>query len=226
MSTQTSTSTISSTSSITTTSISAQKQKLKKYVLTGSVCVGKTTIIEALSKLGYATFPEFSRALINEELKKEKGILPWNNPAVFQDMYAKKQVAEECDIEKYVVQSIATQDRANNSSKNDCIFMDRCIMDAIAFSQFPQVPVPREVDEHVQRLRACGQDYDLIFLLEPLQQYENDPGRLLKHHESLTIQGLIEKSYKEYGYSLIPVPFMSAEERVKFILSKIESAQE
>lgn len=43
----------------------------KKYVLTGSVCVGKTTVIDLLSEQGFATFPEFSRALINEELKKK-----------------------------------------------------------------------------------------------------------------------------------------------------------
>lgn len=199
---------------ITTSAHSTQKQKLKKYVLTGSVCVGKTTLIESLAKLGHATFPEFSRAIINEELKKENGILPWNNPAVFQEMYAKKQVEEENAIEKYLEQTHVLH--------KDHIFMDRCIMDAIAFSQFPQVPIPKEVDEHIQKLRASDQDYDLIFLLEPLEQYENDPGRVLKHQESLIIQGLIEKSYKEYGYSLIPVPFMSPEERVSFILQKIQ----
>ena len=47
------------------------KSPLRKYVLTGSVSVGKTTVIDLLSKQGFATFPEFSRAIINEELKKE-----------------------------------------------------------------------------------------------------------------------------------------------------------
>lgn len=192
------------------------KPKLRKYVLTGGVSVGKTTVVDLLSKLGYATFPEFSRAIINRELKKEDGILPWNNPAVFQNMYAEEQVKEENEIEKYL-----TQARIDGQFSKT-IFMDRCIIDGIAFCQHANVPIPKEIDEHAQKLRNEGTDYDLVFILEPLEQYHFDEGRVLKPEESLAIQGLIEKSYKDYGYSLISVPFMSSEERVKFILEKVQ----
>lgn len=186
--------------------------QIKKYVLTGSACVGKTTVIDLLSEQGFATFPEFSRVLINEELKKENGILPWTDPAVFQDMYAKKQALEENRIEKYT----------EHSQNMEYIFMDRCIIDGIAFCQHAKVAVPQEIDDYIEGLRKTGQDYDLIFILEPLGQYHFDEGRVLKPEESLAIQGLIEKSYRDYGYSLISVPFMSPKERVKFILEKVQ----
>lgn len=187
----------------------SKNEKLKKYVLTGGTSVGKTTVIELLSKKGYATFPEFSRALINEELEKEKSghsnpILPWTNPAVFQDIYAKRQVMEE-----------------NQINASNRIFMDRCIIDGIAFCQHAKVAIPKEIDEHVQKIRDEDADYDLIFILEPLNQYHFDEGRVLKPEESLAIQGLIEKSYTDYGYSLISVPFITPKERVKFILEKV-----
>jgi len=193
-----------------TTDDKPKNKKLKKYVLTGGTSVGKTTVIELLSKQGYATFPEFSRALINEELEKEKAglpnpILPWTNPAVFQDIYAKRQVIEE-----------------NQVNASDRIFMDRCIIDGIAFCKHAKVSIPREIDGHVKKMRRAEQDYDLIFILEPLDQYHFDEGRVLKPEESLAIQGLIEKSYKDYGYSLISVPFMAPKERVKFILEKVK----
>lgn len=127
-------------------------------------------------------------------------------------MYAKKQVEEENQIEKYIEHS---QDKKH-------IFMDRCIIDGIAFCQHAKVAVPQEIDNHVKKLRSEDCDYDLIFILEPLEQYHFDEGRVLKPEESLAIQGLIEKSYSDYGYSLISVPFMSPEERVKFILEKIQ----
>ncbi len=185
--------------------------KLRKYVLTGGTSVGKTTIIDLLSKQGYATFPEFSRVIINEELKKEKGVLPWTNPAVFQDVYAKRQVVEENQIEKYL----------EHSQNRQYIFMDRCIIDGIAFCQHAKVEVPQEIDRHVKELRSMKADYNLIFILEPLDQYHFDEGRVLKPEESLVIQGLIEKSYKDYGYTLISVPFMSPEDRADFILNKV-----
>ena len=81
---------------------STKKTGLRKYVLTGGTSVGKTTVIDLLAKLGHPTFPEFSRIIINRELKKEDGILPWTKPAIFQDIYAKEQVQEELDIEKYL----------------------------------------------------------------------------------------------------------------------------
>lgn len=191
------------------------RAQLRKYVLTGGTSVGKTTVIDILSKLGYATFPEFSRAIINEELKKENGVLPWINPTVFQDMYAKRQIVEENEIEKYL-RPIGTHEQFSET-----IFMDRCIIDGIGFCQYTKVAIPKEIDEHVQELRTAGLDYDIIFILEPLEQYHFDEGRVLKPEESLAIHGLIEKSYKDYGYSLISVPFMSPEERVKFILEKL-----
>ncbi len=196
------------------------KKKLRKYVLTGGTSVGKTTIIDMLAKLEHPTFPEFSRIIINRELKKDDGILPWTKPALFQEMYAREQVREELDIEKYLH---GVQGKAGlQVGKKDYIFMDRCIVDGIAFCQHANVPVPREIDSHIQKLRAGTQDYDLIFILGPLDQYHFDEGRIMKPEESLSVQSLLEKAYIEYGYELIPVPFMPPQDRVKFILEKVE----
>lgn len=209
-----------------TTDNTSKNKKLRKFVLTGSVCVGKTTVINLLSKQGYATFPEFSRALIEEELKKEKAgltnpILPWTNPAVFQDVYARRQVVEENRIEAYLKNKKLNSKAVDSIDTSTCIFMDRCIVDGIAFCQHAKVAIPKEIDEHVQKIRNEDADYNLIFILEPLNQYHFDEGRVLKPDESLAIQGLIEKSYKDYGYSLISVPFMTPKERVRFILEKV-----
>lgn len=186
-----------------------KRPKLLKFVLTGGTSVGKTTVIDLLAKFDHPTFPEFSRAIINRELKKEDGILPWTKPALFQDMYAKEQTHEEMDIEKYL------------HAEKSHIFMDRCIIDGIAFCQHAKVVIPQEIDDHVKKLRTDGQDYDLIFILEPLEQYHFDEGRVMRPEESLAIQGLIADAYSGYGYSLISVPFMSPEERVRFILEKV-----
>jgi predicted ATPase len=99
--------------------------------------------------------------------------------------------------------------------------MDRCIIDGIGFCQHAKVAIPQEIDNHVKLLRNADANYDLIFIFEPLEQYHFDEGRVLKPEESLAIQGLIEKAYANYGYSLISVPFMSPEERANFVLEKV-----
>ena len=136
------------------------KPKLRKYVLTGGTSVGKTTVIDLLAKLGHPTFPEFSRIIINRELKKDDGILPWTKPALFQDMYAKEQVREELDIEKYLHQMSSGTDTGtkSNAKLKDYIFMDRCIVDGIAFCQHAKVKIPSEIDTHIRKLRQAEQE--------------------------------------------------------------------
>lgn len=196
---------------------SDKKPKLRKYVLTGGTSVGKTTIIDLLARLDHPTFPEFSRIIINRELKKEDGVLPWTKPAMFQDMYAKEQVREEMDIEKYLHKA------HDGTDEKDYIFLDRCIVDGIAFCQHAKVPIPDEINNHVQKLRLEGQDYDLVFILGPLNTYHFDEGRVLKPEESLSIQATLEKVYADYGYKLIAVPFMTPMQRVEFILEKVKA---
>lgn len=183
--------------------------KIRKYVLTGGTSVGKTTVLDLLSGHGHPTLPEFCRTIINDELAKEDGILPWKKPAEFQDMYAKRQMKEELNIASY-------------AGEKDYIFMDRSILDAKAFCLQYKTLLPLEIDMHARILERTGQRYDLIFILEPLETYHNDPGRVMSAEESASAQNYIKQVYAEYGYETISVPFMPAEERVKFILEKAD----
>lgn len=187
--------------------------KIKKYVLTGGPCVGKTTVIDILAKRGNATFPEFARAIINREVKNGSDILPWKNAALFQDSYAKEQLAEELEIEKY----LAGQNR---------IFMDRCIIDGRAFCNFAKVSIPDEIDRHVAFLAENGAKYDVIFMLDPLDAYHFDDGRVFKPEESQLLHDLVAETYAHYGYTLIRVPFLPPEARADFILEKVREFEE
>ena len=104
--------------------------------------------------------------------------------------------------------------------------MDRCIVDGIAFCQHAKVPVPSKIDSHIQKLRKNEQDYDLIFILGPLDTYHFDEGRPFKPEESISIQAMLEKAYSDYGYKLIPVPFMTPLQRVEFILEKVREFEQ
>ena len=50
---------------------------MQPIIITGGPGAGKTTLINALGDMGYPTFAESSRQLIEEQSQIENGILPW-----------------------------------------------------------------------------------------------------------------------------------------------------
>ena len=68
---------------------------MPKVIITGGPCVGKTTVLESLCNEGYTTLSESAREIIEVELKKSKGILPWTNFRSFQKKVADFQIHKE-----------------------------------------------------------------------------------------------------------------------------------
>lgn len=196
-------------------------KKIFKIVLTGSTSVGKTTVIEILKKRGYSTMPEFSRVLIEEEQARNGDIFPWTQPSVFQDMYAKRQYKEESNLDSFLTDlDKAKLYTTSDSTEPVTLFMDRCMIDNLAFCSFNSIPTPKEVDDFVQRLHSQDETYSLIFILDHLPTYTLDSGRKINQEESRVIQGYIRDAYKSYGYEMISVPYMEPERRADFILKK------
>ena len=189
-------------------------KKIFKCVLTGSTCVGKTTVIHILRERGYTTVQEFSRTLIEEQQQANSDILPWINPQAFQDLYIERQSKEELQIDS----------RLRNESIEPVLFMDRCIIDAEAFCVFAGVTISDTLNQHTETLKTHNATYNLIFILEHLESYTLDSGRVINEEESRKIQELIRQAYKRRGYTLVSVPYMSPEERVEFILAKTREA--
>ena len=46
---------------------------MKRYVLTGGPCSGKTTVLNILAKCGYPVVPELAREMIEKEILNTKG---------------------------------------------------------------------------------------------------------------------------------------------------------
>ena len=56
------------------------------FVVTGGPGAGKTTLIDALARAGYARSVEAARAIIQDQLAIRCGALPWCDPAMFTEM--------------------------------------------------------------------------------------------------------------------------------------------
>ncbi|HEY1037402.1 MAG TPA: ATP-binding protein [Candidatus Paceibacterota bacterium] len=189
--------------------------RIRKYVLTGGPCVGKTTVINIFAERGFSTVPEVARAIIERELEAGSDILPWKNTERFQHAYAEEQRRAELTLPEHIEHA---QDRR-------AVFMDRSIIDGQAFCVFGNVPVPEITPAHVSELRDRNDEYDVIFILDPLERYEFDDGRVFKPEESLKLHELVREAYEYYGFQTVRVPLLPPEDRADYILSKVREFQ-
>ncbi len=173
---------------------------MKKYVLTGGPGVGKSTVIKLLAFKGYSVIPETARTVIEEECAKKSDTVPWGNLKKFQEVVAQRQLEIESEI------------------KSGEVFLDRGIVDGYAYCLEGNIPAPKIIFDHGKNR------YDKIFLLAPLSHYENDRIRKEKKEFQAVVHALIKQAYLEFGYVIIPVPMLSVEERVAFILNAIQSS--
>jgi len=171
------------------------------YVITGGPSSGKTTVLEELAKLGYLTYPEAARVLIDREMAESKSLKEIRgNEAEFQ----KKVLEMKIEIEK-------------KAPKDKIVFFDRAIPDSIAYYQIDGLD-PKEV------LKLCQREsYRKIFFLEQLP-LDQDYARVEDEKTIKKLNKLLKESYQNLGYQVIDVLALPVEERVRKILGEINHA--
>jgi len=170
---------------------------MKKYVITGGPCSGKTTMIYAISSRGFNILQESSRKVM-----KKYGIHPNNDFANFQKIVMKEQI----EIEKSL--------RKCNFNE---VFLDRSIIDSYTYSKFGGLKYPEEIQNIIRNT-----DYDKIFFLEMLEEYRRDRERWETKEIARHIGNELYKTYIDFGYEPISVPPLPFEDRVDFILNRIK----
>lgn len=160
--------------------------------------MGKSAVIALLASKGHCVVSETARRVIEEERVKKSDILPWGNVKKFQEVVAQRQLDQESEIE------------------GGEAFLDRGIIDGYAYCIQGNVPPPKIIFDHGKNR------YHKVFLLERLPHYETDGARKEKREFQVVIHKLIERVYREFGYTIIYVPILSIEERVAFILDAVK----
>ena len=171
-----------------------------KCVITGGPGCGKTSVLEALKKMGYEIVPEGARQIIEEQQQKPNPIL-WNTDFLeFEKLLIERQFELEAKIAKFPA------------------FIDRGLPDCFAYCTNYNVKLPEHIVEKI-----LNHKYHKIFILDPLprQHYANDNARWESKEQADTIHNHIENTYKKLGYEIHNVPVMPIEERARFIINAI-----
>ena len=182
---------------------------MRKIVITGGAYSGKSTLVEQLSREGFAVAPEAAMQVI-EALNAELGIdaaTAWRraDPAAFQARIAELQQAAETAAER---------------SGSALLVCDRGLHDGLAYCRHWGIDPPPAL------LRALrGRRYDAVFVLETLSAFETraETGRIDDHSESLQIRDLVEQVYREYQHAPLALPEMSLAQRLSEVRRTIDA---
>jgi predicted ATPase len=175
------------------------------FVVTGGPGSGKTTLIEALHKRGYARSIEAGRGVIQDQVQIGGRALPWEDRLLFAELMLNWEMrsyhlAEQCE---------------------GMIFFDRGVPDVSGYLRLLNLPVP----EHMRRAAEIFRYNRDAFVVPPWKEiFQQDHERKQDFEEAIRTYDAMVVTYKSYGYELIEIPRVSVEERVRFVLERISSS--
>ena len=179
---------------------------MTKIIIAGGANSGKSTILEKLKILGYSTVPEAAEQIIAEEKRRGSGILPSNPDDAlfyqFQVLVSDRQILLE---EEHADEGLS--------------FLDRSIIDGIAYSRKRNVKHPRAIDYHIERA-----GYARVYFLEtlPKELYVNNGIRDETYEEALEHSHTQYRVYKESGLPLTHLPnTLGVEGRLETIITDV-----
>jgi predicted ATPase len=177
-------------------------------VITGGPGSGKSTLIQALAREGYATAPEEAgRAIIRDQAAIGGTALPWADARLFAELMLSWEMRSH-------------REACARARGKAAVFFDRGVPDVIGYLKVTGLTVPPHMDAAARTIRYHRQ----VFIAPPWPAiYGQDAERKQTLEEArLTYEAMVE-TYSAYGYELIELPKVSVEERVRFVLDRMRS---
>ena len=169
----------------------------KWHVITGAICCGKTTLINMLADSGYQTLEETSREYIEREVARGRKLEELFSSAADERILTEMQCAAEHGL------------RAN-----EVTFLDRALPDYLWFWRLFGMD-PNELLAECFRYR-----YASVFILDQLP-LQLDGARIDDEVFTDLLDEWLVRDYSALGYRVVRVPAMSPEERLAFVLNKL-----
>lgn len=170
------------------------------YVVTGGPSVGKSTLLDELAKLGYATLPEAARVVIDEGVEQGLSVEQIRND---EEAFQMKVLERKVEVEK-------------TTQAEQITFFDRGVHDTVAYLKLYDMPLNEAVNKAVAHAA-----YKKVFLLEQLNEFVADYARVESQELLDKLQKLLFKAYADHGMQPVVIPACSLERRVKLILQHL-----
>ena len=148
--------------------------------------------------------PEVSRLLIREQVELGTKCVPWEDLNCFASLALNKMAADYKSV----------------LAENETVFFDRGIPDIIAYLKVGGQSVNQQFFNAASKFRYAKE----IFIAPPWAEiYVNDAERWQTFEEACVLHEALLLVYEELGYDVQLLPCISVEERVAFIVEKINA---
>ncbi|MEP1698566.1 MAG: AAA family ATPase [Paracoccaceae bacterium] len=169
----------------------------KHVLLTGCSCGGKSTLLEALDKLGCATVPEPGRRIVADETAMGGEALPW------------------LDMKAFALRAVemAKSDLEAAQQAGSLVFFDRGLIDAAVALEHSGGKL---VTETLGQTRPYA---ERVFVFPPWKElFAGDADR--RHGFDTAVQEYhrINRALSDLGYTIQELPKISVHERVDLVL--------
>jgi predicted ATPase len=171
-------------------------------ILAGGPGAGKTTLIDLLAAVGFATAPEAGRGIIVDQMAIDGPGLPWRDAGLFAELML------AWDLRSY---------RWARRQPGP-VFFDHALPGMPAYYHLIGQPVPA----HVTAAAAAYRYRAEVFLAPPWKEiYRNDTERRQDFAEAVRTYDAVVRVYGEAGYALVELPLAGPAERLAFVRDRL-----
>ena len=182
-------------------------QKIRKancFIITGGPGMGKTTLIEELSRAGYTCVSETGRKIIKHEIEAGGTALPWMNKFAFADKMLSLSVNDFTKVTEMLIP----------------VFFDRGIPDVAGYMELSGMAISEETMNTVRKYNYNSK----VFITPPWEEiYKHDTERRQTFDEAIETYRMMTKIYSALGYELIELPKTPVRQRMVFVLENINA---
>ena len=166
---------------------------MRKILIAGGPCSGKTALVEELARRSYYTAPEAALSVINNEERTGSNIFPWTDFEEFNKRVIELQMQNEAAIPQEISLAI----------------LDRSLIDPAAYLRRRDIPIPSYLDDMITRAQ-----YEQAFILDMLPKSYWDKTksgmlRMQSYEEGERIHWFMRVTYRNYGIKTTSIPFVS-----------------
>ncbi len=177
---------------------------MKRYILTGTPGSGKTTIIHALKRQGYAVVEEAATDVITQQMRGDPE--PWRRPD-FIDAIVRLQKQRQ----------ITTANEPYNLQ-----FYDRSPLCTYALSRHLGYPPSSCLLEEIERIEREHIYQRQVFFIANLGFCQPTEVRKISFEEALLFEHIHRETYLSFGYDLITIAPYPLAERVSRIIEQCQ----
>jgi predicted ATPase len=173
---------------------------LQRIVISGCSGGGKSTLIDALARLGEHIVLEPGRRIVQAELQGNGQALPWNNLGAF----ARKAL------------DLAREDLEQLDPRLERVFFDRGLIDAaVAVHRAEGIPLKTV-------LGSPPTFCPLMFFAPPWEEhFQQDLERQSGWTDALSEATELRKTYTSLGFTIVELPKCPVPQRVSFVLNQL-----